>query len=281
LRRCGTRTTSTTRTSGAARTAIAARRTVRIRTKNAIQAIDGNVGTVKDFYFDDDKWVVRYLIIETGSWLLSRKVLLSPFAIKYLNIDERTLSVDITMKQVEDSPTIDTDKPVSRQHETKHLDYFGYPYYWGDTDLWGAYPNPNLVNYDGMARPKDTPEIARMLSEVETLRHNRDDPHLRSCAAVISYHIEALDGEIGHVDGMFMDDKTWAIRYFIINTSNWWIGHQLLIQPLWIKEVSWQDEKVFIGLKREEVQNAPRYDESIPFNRDMEARVHLYFGPKG
>ena len=281
MRRCGTRTTSTTRTSGAARTAIAARRTVRIRTKNAIQAIDGNVGTVKDFYFDDDKWVVRYLIIETGSWLLSRKVLLSPFAIKYLNIDERTLSVDITMKQVEDSPTIDTDKPVSRQHETKHLDYFGYPYYWGDTDLWGAYPNPNLVNYDGMARPKDTPEIARMLSEVETLRHNRDDPHLRSCAAVISYHIEALDGEIGHVDGMFMDDKTWAIRYFIINTSNWWLGHQLLIQPLWIKEVSWPDEKVFIGLKREEVQNAPRYDESIPFNRDMEARVHLYFGPKG
>ena len=281
MRRCGTRTTSTTRTSGAARTAIAARRTVRIRTKNAIQAIDGNVGTVKDFYFDDDKWVVRYLIIETGSWLLSRKVLLSPFAIKYLNIDERTLSVDITMKQVEESPAIDTDKPVSRQHETEHLDYFGYPYYWGDTDLWGAYPNPNLVNYDGMARPKDTPEIARMLSEVETLRHNRDDPHLRSCAAVISYHIEALDGEIGHVDGMFMDDKTWAIRYFIINTSNWWIGHQLLIQPLWIKEVSWPDEKVFIGLKREEVQNAPRYDESIPFNRDMEARVHLYFGPKG
>lgn len=247
----------------------------------AIHAIDGDIGTVKDFYFDDEKWVVRYLIIETGTWLSSRKVLLSPMAIKYLNLDNKTLSVAITMEQVQNSPTIDTDKPVSRQHEVEHLDYFGYPYYWGDTDLWGSYPNPYLINYDGMARPNDTPEIARMLSKVETLRHCNDDPHLHSCAITIGHHIEAIDGDIGHVEGMLIDEETWAIRYFIINTSNWWLGHQLLIQPLWIKEVNWPDAKVSVGLNREDVKNAPHYDSSVPFNRDQEARVHLYFGPKG
>jgi hypothetical protein len=244
----------------------------------SIHAIDGDIGVVKDFYFDDEQWVVRYLIVETGSWLSSRKILLSPFAIKYLNIDAKTLSVAITMEQVKNSPSIDTDKPVSRQHETEHLDYFGYPYYWGDADLWGSYPNPYLMNYDGMAQANDTPEIARMLSKVETLRHSHDDLHLRSCAAVISYGIEATDGDIGHVSGMLIDDKTWAIRYFIINTSNWWLGHQLLIQPLWIKAVGWSEAKVAVGLNRDDVKNAPHYDSSIPFNRDMEARVHLYFG---
>jgi uncharacterized protein YrrD len=247
----------------------------------AIHAIDGNIGTIKDFYFDDEKWVVRYLIIETGSWAASRKVLISPMAIKHLNLDEKTFSIALTMDQVKKSPSIDTDKPVSRQHETEHLDYFGYPYYWGDTDLWGVAPSPYMTNYDGMARPNDTSEIARKLAEVETMRHCHDDRHLRSCEAVIGYHIQAIDGDIGHVDGMLMDEKTWSIRYFVINTSNWWIGHQLLIQPLWIKEVNWPDAKVSIGLRQEDVKNAPHYDADVPFNHEQEARVHLYFGPKG
>ena len=106
----------------------------------AIDALNGEIGTVKDFYFDDEKWVVRYLIVETGSWLSSRKVLISPMAIKQLNVNEKTLSVGITVNQVKNSPNIDTDKPVSRQHEADHLDYFGYPYYWGATDIFGVFP---------------------------------------------------------------------------------------------------------------------------------------------
>src|ERR1700687_3992661 len=98
----------------------------------AMRATDGPVGHVKDFYFDDQAWVVRYIVVETGSWLLSRKVLISPIAIGQPDRTEKVLPVSITREQVKNSPDIDTDKPISRQHEMQYFGYYGYyPYYWG------------------------------------------------------------------------------------------------------------------------------------------------------
>src|SRR5271170_6267835 len=103
----------------------------------AIHATDGVIGHVTDFYFDDDAWVVRYLLVETGTWHSSRRVLISPIAIGQPNWVERILPVSITREQVKNSPEIDTDKPVSRQHEVQFLGYYGYPYYWAGDGLWG------------------------------------------------------------------------------------------------------------------------------------------------
>jgi len=109
----------------------------------AIRATDGAIGQVKDFYFDDEAWVIRYLVVDTGTWLSSRKVLISPIAIGEPNWAEKILPVSITKEQVKNSPDIDTDKPVSRQHERRYLGYYGYPYYWGGGGPWGdeIYPN--------------------------------------------------------------------------------------------------------------------------------------------
>src|ERR1700691_472875 len=113
----------------------------------AIRATDGTIGHVKDLYFDDEAWVVRYLIVDTGSWLSSRKVLISPMAIGQSSWADKTLSASLTREQVKSSPDIDTDKPVSRQHEMEYLGYYGYPYYWGGDGLWGqgAYPGMMLL----------------------------------------------------------------------------------------------------------------------------------------
>lgn len=46
----------------------------------AVSASDGAIGNVKDLYFDDETWAIRHLVVETGSWLSSRKVLISPIA---------------------------------------------------------------------------------------------------------------------------------------------------------------------------------------------------------
>ncbi len=44
----------------------------------ALQGVDGKLGDVEDFYFDDEGWTVRYLLADTGGWLPGRRVLISP-----------------------------------------------------------------------------------------------------------------------------------------------------------------------------------------------------------
>ena len=107
-----------------------------------IRASDGDIGEVMQFYFDDEKWTIRYLVADTGGWLMGRKVLISPAALGRVDWNSRTLGVNMTKERVENSPSIDTDRPVSRQHESAYYDYYGYPYYWSGPYVWGpvAYP---------------------------------------------------------------------------------------------------------------------------------------------
>jgi hypothetical protein len=251
----------------------------------AIQATDGEIGHVKDFYFDDEAWVVRYLIVETGSWLSSRKVLISPMSIGQPDWNERVLPVSITKEQVKNSPEIDTDKPVSRQHEMQYLGYYGYPYYWGGAGLWGmgAYPGMMLT---GLGYDDSTTEYRPALeqedrSEADKGRRAAQDPHLRSCKAVMKYHIEATDGDIGHVQGLLVDEQTWAIRYMVVDTNNWWLGHQVLVAPQWIREIRWADRTVSVTLTRQAVKDAPQYDVAVPLSRDREADLYRHHGRRG
>ena len=246
---------------------------------DAIRATDGDIGHVKDFYFDDQAWVIRYLVVETGSWLSSRKVLISPIAIGHPDGQERSLPVSITREQVKNSPDIDTDKPVSRQHEREYLGYFDYPLYWGEPGFWGAGMFPNRVMPDFVSTPSVIePRPGNTDVDASTAQHNGDDTHLRSCKVVMGYHIHASDGEIGHVHGMLVDEETWAIRYLIVNTSNWWMGHQVLLAPDWIHDVSWIDGTVSLNVTRQQVKDSPPYDQSIQVDRMHEISVYKHYG---
>jgi len=200
--------------------------------------------------------------------------LITPIAIGKPDWDNKTLPVKITQEQVKNSPNINTDKPVSRQHENDYLDYYGYPNYWNGSGLWGAgmYPEmmiPGPFHYDGSEIT--TPEQRTNqdgLSKTDDL-HNQQkevDIHLRSCKEVIGYHIHASDGEIGHVSGMLVDELTWAIRYLIVDTSNWWLGHQVLIAPLWINQVQYPQRQVTVNLTRQETRHSIDYNPSTPID---------------
>jgi len=249
-----------------------------------ISATDGEVGHVKDFYFEDDAWVVRYLVVDTGTWLTSRKVLISPISVHHPDWAARTLPVSITKEQVENSPSFDSDKPVSRQNEEQYMGYYGYPYYWGGGGLWGGglYPFamvPGFAGYgiDGVERD---PELEAYPRD-EGVRRRNDNPHLRSSDAVTGYHIDATDGEIGHVSGFLVDDETWAIRYLVVDTSNWWMGHKVLVAPSWIKSVNWSDKTVSVDLSQDSIKNAPPYDPAADWSRDREMNLHLHHGRSG
>ena len=251
----------------------------------AIGATDGNIGHVKDFYFDDKAWVIRYLVVDTGAWLSGRKVLISPIAIGHPNWLEKSLPVAITMEQVKNSPDIETDKPVSRQHEIRYHRYYDFPHYWDGTGLWGAasYPYMMMPQYPGaVSAPRALQQEAEQsFARAEAVRHQDDDPHLRSCMAVMRYDIEASDGSIGHVQGMLVDEETWAVRYMVVDTSSWWLGRQVLIAPQWIRDISWSDAKVSLNLTCDAVKRAPPYDTTAHLNREQEIGIYQHYGLPG
>lgn len=252
----------------------------------SIKSTDGEIGQVKDFYLDDHTWVVRYLVVETGYWFASKKVLLSPVSIHHPNWADRTLSVSITREQVKNSPDVDTDQPISRQNEEQYIGYYGYGNYWVGTGLWGVgmYPSGMVAGYvgDGIDRVEHEREREVDRHRSQTLaRYQNDDPHLRSCKAVIGYHIKASDGEIGHVAGYLVDEKTWAVRYLVVDTSNWWMGHKVLIAPEWISGVQWSDKTVSVDLPREAVKAAPVYDPGTAWSLQSDLDLYRHYGHAG
>ena len=234
-----------------------------------LSAADGEIGEVLDFYFDDERWAIRYLVVDTGNWLPGRKVLISPVALGPADRSQQTLQVKLRKEQIENSPGIDTDKPVSRQYETSYYDYYGYPYYWGGPYLWGPVALPGGVG----APPRDAGEI-----EAAAAREHEqsNDPHLRSAGEVTGYYIEANDGDIGHVEDFIVDDEDWAIRYMLVDTKNWWPGKKVVVSPSWIERVSWADSRVYVNDSRDNIRQAPEYQPDA-LNRSYETKLHQHY----
>ncbi len=226
-----------------------------------LAARDGEIGKAKEFYFDDRNWTIRYLVADTGAWLSSRRVLISPYALDAVNQDAKLIPVDLTKKQIENCPPLEADKPVSRQYEIQYYPYYDYPAYWAGPYLWGPspYPSEKGNKWSGASSPAED-----------------NDPHLRSSRDVSGRNVEASDGEIGHVEDFVVDDESWSIRYLILSTRNWWPGKKVLISPQWIERISWEESKVFVNVTREGIQQAPEYTDKSVLTREYETALHRH-----
>ncbi len=231
-----------------------------------LHALDGDVGSVREFYFDDERWVIRYLVAATGNWLTGRQVLISPYALKAVNRDAQEIAIGLTKQQIENGPSLNDDKPVSQQFEEEYYGFYGWPKYWGGPHLWGFYP--------GIVRDPE------QWTDVIAGEHP-GDPHLRSTKAVTGYHVQATDGEIGHVEDFIIDDETWAIRYLVVDTGNWRSGKKVLVAPKWIDRVSWGESEVYVRLSRGAIEGSPEYTEESALTRDYEGRLHGHYDRPG
>lgn len=236
-----------------------------------IMATDGEIGEVSEFYFDDETWTIRYLIADTGNWLMSRLVLISPEALGQPNWEKKEFPVKLTKKQVEDSPEISRDKPVSKQQEFDLTNYYGWPYYWTGMSggLPGAIPYPGALEA-GISRDLESDS-----------EEKKGDPHLRSTKEIEGYTISATDAEIGHVEDFIIDDESWSIRYMIINTNKWLPGgRNVIIAIPWIKDIDWLESKVGIDLDAESIKQSPEYDSESLFNRQNETKLFEHYNRK-
>ena len=223
---------------------------------------NGEIGKIEQFYFDDKYWTIRYLAADTGDWLRGRLVLVSPYALVSVNKAEKNIILNLTKKQIEDSPPLDSDKTISRQFEETYFGYYGWPMYWYGSNMWGAYPSI-VHDHEKWDKPD---QIEKVL-----------DSRLRSSHTVTGYHIQAKDGGIGHVDDFIIDDETWAIRYLIIDTVNWWAGKKILISPRWIERIIWDESKVLINLPRNTIRQSPEYTDESMLTRNYEAELHHHY----
>ena len=201
---------------------------------------NSGIGTVKDFYFDENSWAVRYVIADTGSWLAGRQVLFAPCAVIAANEARRLLSVDASRKQIEGSPALSFGMPVSRQFEGDYLDYYGLPRYWSGGRAW--------------------------------------DCRLRTISAATGLKIQALDGEIGQVEDFVVDDRTWMVYYLVVATRNRWIKGEVLVSPRWIDHVSWDNSKIFVHISAETVMKSPEYGSEALLTTEYEIGLHRHYG---
>lgn len=232
----------------------------------AVRAVDDEVGHIRSFLFDDRNFKLRYLVVDTGNWLPGRKVLVYPTAVGTPEWENRVVPMELTKDQIEKSPGIETDKPVSRQYQTDLHAYYGWPLYWTQ----GIYPAV-AVPYLGSEESDETLEV--------DLVEDDGDPHLRSTAEVTGYHIAASDGDIGHVEDFILDTENHVLRYLVVDTRNWLPGgKKVLISPQWIDDVRWADAKVSVDLTQESIENSPAFDPSQPVNRELEENLYDYYG---
>jgi len=217
-----------------------------------LAASDGNLGHVKDFYFNDQNWAVRYLVADTGNWLPGRQVLLSPLAFAGLRPDGKVLQVNLTRKQIADSPSIETHKPVSRQYEELYHRYYGWPHYWEGDGLWGG-----MRSFPVLELP---PKFASVQPPAATgPKAVRPDAHLRSTLAVNGYHLQATDGIVGHVCDFLVDEKSWAIGELVIKIGHRFTGKEVRIPASQVAEISYDSSKVHVKLNTDSVERSPAW----------------------
>jgi uncharacterized protein YrrD len=208
-------------------------RSVRQLYGKKLGASDGDIGHVHDFYFNDQQWTIRYLVAVIGSSLSARLVLISRDVFEKLNQGGDCLLVNLTRQQVENSPAIESHKPVSLEYQA----------YWDGTETWGP---------GGF--PEAAPPPRLILSQ-----QAGDDLHLQSAQALSGYPIQTSEGSIGHVIDFIIEDKSWAICHLVVETGHWYSRKEIVISPKNIDRISYKESKVFVNVTKEAILEAPQY----------------------
>jgi uncharacterized protein YwbE len=231
----------------------------------AVSAEDGRIGRVEQVFFDDERWTIRYLVVDTDPEFGDRRVLVSPLTVKLKEAEApHVISVRLTRGQVANGPDIDTEKPVSRLKELEFNRHFILPPYWGGTGIWGAQMLPA--------------DLIRLAPETSAAEQGSADVHLRSSREVIGYRVRATDGKAGHVEDFLYEEASWRIRYIGVNAGNWIRGRHVPVSPLWAQSVSWKSRAISFDLGVRALRSAPECRSPEALTPEFEWRLRAHFG---
>ena len=229
----------------------------------AVEARDGAIGSIRDLLVDEAGWAVRWLVIDTGTWLPGRQVLFPPSHVGLERAETGTFTLEASREEVRASPPLDADQPVSRRYEERLTMHYGWPAYWLGLPYAPAEPSPG-----------EPPPVVEDLSDPEP----PGDPRLRSTRDTVGCHIHARDGSIGHIDDFLVDTDAWVVRYLVVDTRNWWPGKLVLVPPAALTGIDWSDRAAEVNLTRDQIRNGPEYDPGATLDREWERRYLGYHG---
>ena len=228
-----------------------------------LKCTDGEIGEVKEFIFDEQHFTIRYLVAETGNWLMDRQVLISPRALLTIDKESNHIATSLTVSQIEASPSLYKNLPITRDFETTYHNYYGWPNYWNGPYMWGA--SPAIIQNSAAYK-------AAVVGDRDLA------PGLRSTYDVEGRKISAPDEEFGHVVDFVIDEECWAIRYIIVDTISWWPSPYVLISPSWIDRVGKEDFKIYVNVPSEKIKTAPEYKDEEELNRAYEECLNNHYG---
>lgn len=232
-----------------------------------MSSLDGDWGDVSDFYFDDVRWTVRYLVVDTsGFWEPGSQVLVSPIAFREIDWDSHRIQLRLTQDRVQGSPELDLTRPIPRGYERQYCRYYDLPPYWGQGKVWGGSEYPESLAVDHWR---------------ERNEDSTDESHLRSVREVTGFHIEGLDGEIGRIRDFVIDDRTWTIRYLVADANAWWRGQSVLLAPHWIEHINFNEGIVRMNMPRRIIQASPEWSPGDPIGKEYELRLRQHYESDG
>ncbi|HYO97496.1 MAG TPA: PRC-barrel domain-containing protein [Polyangiaceae bacterium] len=222
---------------------------------HTLRAVDGDLGLVDDLLFDEQKWVIRHFVVDTGNWLAGRKVLISPIAFGEVQWQQRVFKVMLTRGHVQASPELRLDGPLTRREEAVLFDYYGYLPYWSGLALWGLgiYPaaaGPVLGSAELAARE----DLAALGFDLESgvPSQRSPDPQLRSVCAMVGSSVHCSDGELGHVVDLVLDCDTFEVDSMVVQVAG--RSSSLLVAPHRVTSVTWDERRIEVALPRAAIQ---------------------------
>lgn len=233
----------------------------------SIEALDGVKGKVKDFLFDEENWAVKYLEVDLGSVLPAKKVLIPKTLLKQPDWSTHQFAVELTKSDIEKSPPLEEHLPVSKKYEKELNSYYD------SYNKWLYYNVPPIDSAVVVYPPRPLTVPTKILHE------NELDTVLRSFNEVKGYHIKALDGRLGHLDDVIIDDIDWQIVYVVVDTSDWfpWSKKVLISMP-WLNKISYLNREISINLHIASIKSAPEFNPSTPINEKYEMHLYDYYG---
>lgn len=241
----------------------------------SVHAVDGMVGKVDQLVFDDQNWAVRYIVVDIGTWLTGKRIIISPAAIEH--ITKNTLFTKNSKNQIKNSKAFEKIDLVSRQEERELHDYYSWPYYWTYPQTYNSLGG---ALYPGLTPPLFNP--SRQSITEEALKKDREKEqkvrknHLRQTKEIKGYTIQATDEEYGNVTDFIIDDNLWVIRYLVI--SNGLINPKRhLIAPQWTGGIDWGENTVYVLRNKQTIENSPLYNPALPIDRTYENKIYDHF----
>lgn len=259
-----------------------------------IHATDGEMGHIEDFYFDDAKWMVRYMIVRTGSWFSGKRVMLAPSTIRDVIWEKHSIFVNLSQEQITKSPDLNMEMPVTREQEIELVQQLNYP------DFWSGTPGPidDAISTMGFAAtgvavmgtgpagsPPEVPdEIASDIYSTDISNSSMLGPdssntaegeveasvtraaqagamgvQLHEVKRLTGFHVVGNDEPVGKVSDFMIDDESWQIPSLLVDTTAWWPGGEVLVATDLITGITPSHSQVHINATRDQVKGSPEY----------------------